>query len=82
MSEKAKICETCGLDLLNCSGHFGFVKLTLPVYHVGYFKHVVNILQTVCKCCSRVLLTKEDKFKYSKLIRSKKDSMAIEVVRK
>lgn len=47
---------------MNCSGHFGYIRLNLPVYHIGYFKKVVNILQSICKVgqldqnCSRLLL--------------------------
>ena len=44
MSEKGKICETCKKSLEVCPGHFGYIKLELPVFHVGYFKPTVNIL--------------------------------------
>jgi len=37
------------------------VKLALPVFHVGYFKHTLNILQAVCKDCSRLLLSEEER---------------------
>jgi DNA-directed RNA polymerase III subunit RPC1 len=37
-------------------GHFGYIKLELPVFHIGYFKAITEILQTICKSCSRVLL--------------------------
>lgn len=44
LSERGKICETCNEDLLTCPGHFGYLELELPVFHIGYFKHVINIL--------------------------------------
>jgi len=44
ISEKVRNCETCKKVLADCPGHFGYVKLELPVFHVGYFKHSVNIL--------------------------------------
>lgn len=28
----------------------------LPVFHIGYFKHTIQILQCICKTCSRILL--------------------------
>ena len=59
VSEKNRECATCGLSLVDCPGHFGFVKLSLPVYHVGFFKHVIAILKSICKKCSRVLITEE-----------------------
>ena len=49
MSEKGKSCETCKKTLETCPGHFGYLKLDLPVFHVGYFKHTLNILQCICK---------------------------------
>ena len=47
--------------MTDCPGHFGFIKLALPVFHVGYFRHTVAVLQVVCKGCSRVLLSEEDR---------------------
>lgn len=35
--------------------------MELPVFHVGYFRSIINILQTICKKCARVLLSEEDK---------------------
>ena len=51
--------------MTDCPGHFGNIKLALPVFHIGYFKHTVSILQVVCKECSRVLLSQED---YAKML--------------
>ncbi|KAJ1562028.1 hypothetical protein HK405_000629 [Cladochytrium tenue] len=34
---------------LNCVGHFGVVRLTLPVFHIGYFKLMMTVLQNICK---------------------------------
>ena len=39
-----------------CAGHYGYVRLELPVFHIGYLKNVQSILQCVCKACSRILL--------------------------
>lgn len=56
MSVKDAICGTCGKGLNECVGHFGYIDLELPVFHVGYFKAIITILQTICKSCSHVLL--------------------------
>lgn len=40
----------------DCAGHFGYIQLELPVFHIGYMKHTLNILQSICKKCSRILL--------------------------
>ena len=42
----------------------GYIKLQLPVYHIGYFKITHKALQCICKCCSRVLLPQEERLKY------------------
>ena len=34
----------------------GYIQLHLPVFHIGYFKNTREILQCICKSCSRVLL--------------------------
>lgn len=44
-SEKDRPCETCGKNLADCLGHYGYIDLELPCFHVGYFKAVIGILQ-------------------------------------
>ena len=51
-SEKDKKCDTCGQELATCIGHYGYIDLELPVFHVGYFRACINILQTICKVVS------------------------------
>ena len=48
-STKGGICAGCGLGLSDCPGHFGHISLELPVFHVGYFKAILTILQKICK---------------------------------
>ena len=82
MSEKGRECQTCGEDLVMCPGHFGFINLELPVFHVGFFKHVINILQSVCKECARILLNENERVKYIKLFKIRKDPIEREQIRK
>ena len=35
--------------MADCVGHYGYIRLVLPVFHVGFFKHVLGILQCICK---------------------------------
>ncbi|KAA0185973.1 hypothetical protein HAZT_HAZT003284 [Hyalella azteca] len=56
ISQKDSSCSTCGKAIEECPGHFGHVDLHLPVYHWGYFKNVVQIMQCICKSCARLLL--------------------------
>ena len=55
-TSKDSKCKTCEADLTECSGHFGHLQLTLPVFHQGYFKAIIAVLNCVCKTCSRLLL--------------------------
>ncbi|KAF8433614.1 hypothetical protein BGX38DRAFT_1275957 [Terfezia claveryi] len=55
-SSKSGTCDTCGEVLQKCSGHFGHIKLALPVFHIGYFKAIITMLQNICKDCARILL--------------------------
>ncbi|GMG21676.1 unnamed protein product [Ambrosiozyma monospora] len=65
VSGKFSECSTCNGDLSSCHGHFGHIKLALPVFHVGYFKATIQVLQTICKQCSSVLLDEATKRQFS-----------------
>ena len=58
-------CQTCGQGLAECVGHFGFIDLKLPVFHIGYFRFILGILQSICKKCSRILLNPQDRFNFA-----------------
>ncbi|RMC11674.1 hypothetical protein DUI87_11796 [Hirundo rustica rustica] len=60
-SEKDRPCETCGKSLADCLGHYGYIDLELPCFHVGYFKAVIGILQMICKTCCCIMLSVEEK---------------------
>ncbi|XP_039583260.1 DNA-directed RNA polymerase III subunit RPC1 [Passer montanus] len=60
-SEKDRPCETCGKSLADCLGHYGYIDLELPCFHVGYFKAVIGILQMICKTCCHIMLSVEEK---------------------
>ncbi|CAE6465940.1 unnamed protein product [Rhizoctonia solani] len=59
--DKQASCETCGHQTALCVGHYAYIKLVLPVFHIGYFKHTIGILQAICKSCARVLLDESDR---------------------
>ncbi|KAK3934585.1 hypothetical protein QBC46DRAFT_73601 [Diplogelasinospora grovesii] len=68
-SSKTGICATCNLPLQHCSGHFGHVRLPLPVFHIGYLKYIQATLQNICKDCARVLLEEPERRQYLKQLR-------------
>ena len=49
VSQKSATCQTCDKSLADCIGHYGYIDLELPVFHVGYFRSTVVILQNICK---------------------------------
>ena len=68
--KKGAECATCKGKLIDCAGHFGYVKLEMPVFHIGYFKNIISILQQVCKECSRVMLPEEELTQFLKRFRN------------
>ena len=67
VNQKNKICPTCNKKLEFCPGHFGYLRLSLPIFHIGFFKKIIEILRLICKNCSRILLPEEEKHNFSKI---------------
>lgn len=64
VSSSSMECQTCHGNLASCHGHFGHIKLALPVFHIGYFKATIQILQGICKECSAILLEDSEKKRF------------------
>ena len=58
--------------LADCAGHFGYIQLELPLFHAGYFRHTLTILQCICKRCSRILLPPVERQEFLKKMRNPK----------
>jgi DNA-directed RNA polymerase III subunit RPC1 len=69
ISAKGILCSTCGENIEKCNGHFGHIKLALPAFHVGYLKHIIEVLNCICKDCSRVLLDEAERRKFLRKMR-------------
>lgn len=69
VSDNFTECDTCHGRLATCQGHFGRIKLALPVFHVGYFRHVITVLQNICKECSAILLDTSQKKQFLRELR-------------
>lgn len=83
VSDKVSTCQTCKRKLDDCAGHFGYIKLALPVFHIGYLRHTLHILQCICKSCSRILLTDSDRIQFlNKMRNPRTDALAKGVVLK
>lgn len=70
---KTATCETCNKSLQDCIGHFGYIRLVLPVFHPGYFKAILKILQMICKHCSLVMLDPNTRAHYLRLLAARGD---------
>jgi len=63
-------------------GRFGHIKLALPVFHIGFFKETISLLQCICKVCSRVLLPLDLRRQFlQRLHRNRHDSIVMGRVR-
>lgn len=69
VGNKQDVCLTCNEKLVTCVGHFGDVKLVLPVFHIGLIKQTVQVLSCVCKKCGVLLLPEKKKLYFRTKIR-------------
>ena len=49
-----------------------YINLELPVYHVGYFRAIIQILQTICKSCAAIMLSDKDKMTFREKLKNPK----------
>ncbi|CAM9584599.1 unnamed protein product [Chrysoparadoxa australica] len=70
VSDKQSVCETCSKKLVDCAGHYGYIHLQLPVFHIGYFKHTLTILQIICKTCAGLMLPDATKEAFRKKLKN------------
>jgi DNA-directed RNA polymerase beta' subunit len=58
-SKNHEKCITCGKKILECTGHFGHIKLQVPIVHPMFRDYVLNCLECFCEKCSHLLITKQ-----------------------
>lgn len=54
-------CVTCGCTAKMCTGHFGYIKLSHPIFHPLYEKEIIKILKLFCFSCFRLIQQSEKK---------------------
>ncbi|KAI9497890.1 hypothetical protein BDB00DRAFT_755731 [Zychaea mexicana] len=59
-SNKEAVCDTCGKKMQECVGHWGYLKLVLPIFHIGYFRAT----------CSRVMLEEPERRSFLRRLRA------------
>jgi len=60
---KAVRCKTCNGDITTCPGHYGHVKLPIPIVHPLATNDVKKILSVVCIKCKKIPIPTEEKYK-------------------
>ena len=68
-TDKKLRCKTCKCNFNDCPGHFGYIHLAKPVFHVGFITECLKLLKCVCWKCSRVLI--DDYQKYEEIAKIK-----------
>lgn len=63
-------CNTCGGQLKECIGHFGYIELARPVIHYKFVRNILNLLRGTCSSCGKALAQEADIKKYVKNIRT------------
>lgn len=53
-------CRTCGGKVRECTGHFGYIELARPVYHVRHIPLIYVLLRSTCNLCGRILLSTDE----------------------
>ena len=62
-TDKAFKCKTCHCQNNDdCPGHFGYIKLAEPVFHIGFIADCLKILKCVCYHCHQILIDDYDKY--------------------
>ncbi|WVZ87666.1 hypothetical protein U9M48_034272 [Paspalum notatum var. saurae] len=75
INQKIK-CETCMAGMPECPGHFGYLELAKPMFHIGFIKTVLSIMRCICFNCSKILVDEDNiKFKQVLKIRNPKNRL-------
>ncbi len=54
--ENNVFCETCGEDNIQCTGHFGYIKLFAPIYNPLFAPLIPKVLSCICISCGELFL--------------------------
>ncbi|MCD6428058.1 MAG: DNA-directed RNA polymerase subunit A', partial [Desulfurococcales archaeon] len=71
--EPGQKCATCGNTLARCPGHFGHLELARPVIHIGFVRHIYDLLRATCRRCGRLKIPDEEIDRYLDLYNRLKD---------
>ena len=66
--EPGQRCPICGNPMSACPGHFGRIELARPVIHVGFVKHIYDLLRATCWKCGRLLIPQNEIERYLQIM--------------
>ena len=50
-------CQSCRMTIIDCPGHYGYIRLAHPIYHPLFVHTVVKLLRSFCYVCAQPLAT-------------------------
>lgn len=50
--DRLSTCQTCGKKTGVCNGHWGHIELVRPIYHVNFYRNVIQWLKGTCRNCA------------------------------
>ena len=71
--EPGQRCATCGNTLARCPGHFGHLELARPVIHIGFVRHIYDLLRATCRRCGRLKIPEDEIDRYLSLYERLRD---------
>ena len=60
-------CVTCGKKLPDCTGHFGYMDLPVPLVHPLFLRTIEQLLLSLCPVCSRLRLCDDECAEFERL---------------
>lgn len=75
-TDKSIYCSYCGLNDIECPGHFGHTDLSSPIFHSAFFNQVKQVASCICLRSSKLLAHKFPE-ELKKIHKNHKDSKAI-----
>jgi DNA-directed RNA polymerase II subunit RPB1 len=75
--DRNRMCLTCKCSQVECPGHFGHIKLAVPVYHHGFIEFVRKVLRCICPRCSKVLLQDSERERFMQIPNTKSRFYAV-----
>lgn len=68
-NDRFSVCDTCGQEGLECSGHFGHLELLLPTYNPLVMDKLMQLLKLQCASCHRLRIRHQTVIEYEHIFK-------------